>query len=246
MLKKVCYCLLLVLCLACFSSVAKDSLRVVTEEWPPYNYTNDNGKVVGAATAKVRWVLEQADIDYTLNSYPWARAIDLASSKKNVAIFSVYRTELREQQFKWVCPLISPVPTFIFKLKARTDLNIDTLDDVKRYQVSVTRGDLAQDVLTKAGFELGVNLDLAANGQISIKKLFANRIDFVIYSEKALLEQLKKINRSYDTIQKVMKLTVMENLPICIAFNKETDDSIVNKVQQMLDLLSVISEPPPF
>ena len=100
MLKKVCYCLLLVLCLACFSSVAKDSLRVVTEEWPPYNYSNENGKVVGAATAKVRWVLEQADIDYTLNSYPWARAIDLASTKKNVAIFSVYRTEIREQQFK--------------------------------------------------------------------------------------------------------------------------------------------------
>lgn len=127
MQKTVCYCISFLLCLSCFSSVAKDSLRIVTEEWPPYNYTNDNGKVVGAATAKVRWILEQADIDYTLESYPWARAIDLASSKKNVAIFSVYRTQVREPQFKWVCPLISPVPTFIFKLKARTDLNVVTL-----------------------------------------------------------------------------------------------------------------------
>ncbi|OUL56990.1 hypothetical protein B1199_16635 [Pseudoalteromonas ulvae] len=243
MRKTVCYCMSFVLCLTSYSLVAKSTLRVVTEEWPPYNYTNDNGKVVGTATAKVRWILDQAGIDYTLESYPWARAIDLAANNKNVAIFSVYRTQVREHTFKWVCPLISPVPTFMYKLKDRTDLNVTSFEDAKRYQVSVTRGDLAQDVLTKAGFELGVNLDLAANGQVSIKKLFAKRIDFVIYSEIALLEQLKKINRSYDSIQKVMELTVMENLPICLAFHKDAEDSLVNDVQEMLDLLDVVSQP---
>ncbi|MDP4983274.1 substrate-binding periplasmic protein [Pseudoalteromonas tunicata] len=234
------YFLLLVLNTSLY---AKEQLSIVTEEWAPYSVTNANHKVVGTATAKVRWVLEQAEIDYTLNSYPWARAIQLVQQNPNTMIYSIYRTKARETQFKWVCPLFEPVPLFLYKLKSRSDITAKNIEQAKDFLLSVTRDDMVNDYLIEAGFEIGRNLDISPNGQTSLKKLFANRIDFVIYSEKTLISELKGLNFSYGSFEKVVEIPLAQTAQICMAFNQDTDDALVFKVQQMLDLLNLIKEP---
>ena len=59
------------LTLISFESKSKD-LLVVTENWPPYNYLNKDGKLVGTSTAIVNKILSDADIKYKILMYPWA------------------------------------------------------------------------------------------------------------------------------------------------------------------------------
>ena len=46
-----------------------ESIKVVTEEYPPYNFTQ-NGKIIGSATTVLTAILDKAKLDYEIKSYP--------------------------------------------------------------------------------------------------------------------------------------------------------------------------------
>lgn len=52
-------------------------LEMVTEEWPPYNYTG-NGKITGISTRVVTETLHRAGIRFRITVYPWKRAYTMA------------------------------------------------------------------------------------------------------------------------------------------------------------------------
>ncbi len=66
-------------------SVSAQTLTVVTEQYPPYNY-EENGKVKGVSTEVVEEVLREAGIDFSIKVYPWTRALKMAEEQENVLI----------------------------------------------------------------------------------------------------------------------------------------------------------------
>ena len=94
-----------------------DALVVYTENYPPFSFAGADGAVDGIATAKVRQLLDEADVDYSFRLLPWARTMHFAQTQDNALIFSLTWTPKREPQFDWLAPLAESN----FYLHARAD-----------------------------------------------------------------------------------------------------------------------------
>ncbi|MCF6437140.1 MULTISPECIES: substrate-binding periplasmic protein [Pseudoalteromonas] len=224
---------ILLLLLPCFSN-AQLLLNVVTEEWVPYNFTNEKGEIVGRATKKVREVLDAADVQYEIRSYPWARSMKLAQSNKNTMIYSIYRTQERENLFQWACPLLNPVKEYLFKLRTRDDIHIESLEDAKKYTISLVRGSVSHEYLLEMGFKNGVNLDLTADPSASPRKLLARRADFIITTEYTAYERMRELGHPYELLEAVHEVKNANERRACMAFSKDTNAKLVSRIRKAL------------
>lgn len=77
------------------------AILVVTEELPPYNFT-ENGVITGSSTEVVRAVMREVGLEADIVSLPWARAMNKALTQPNVLIYTIATTPMRLPQFKWV------------------------------------------------------------------------------------------------------------------------------------------------
>ncbi len=57
------------------------SIQIVTEEFPPHNYTQ-LGRVTGMSTEVVLAVFAEMNVPAEIKIYPWARAYEMAQNKK--------------------------------------------------------------------------------------------------------------------------------------------------------------------
>lgn len=104
---------------------AHTPLKVVTELSPP-NQTRINNEVMGYSTEIVRLILAAANIDATIEIYPWARAYKMARSKPNTLIYSLAKTADREPLFHWIGTVAQFKLGFV-KLSQRSDIVINSL-----------------------------------------------------------------------------------------------------------------------
>ena len=214
---------------------ANDSLNVVTEEWRPFNYTNESGEITGRATERVKAILKRAGFDdYKINSYPWARSMTLTKNESNTLIYTILKTKEREPLFQWVCPLIGPVRVNLYKLSARDDIKISQLIDAKRYVTSIEQGESDHEYLLAQGFTNDANLDVTADPHAGIRKFFAGRVDLVLQTEWEMAENLRQFNRAPSTVKKVLEVKKESDAQGCLAFGLKTDKAVVNKVQKAL------------
>jgi polar amino acid transport system substrate-binding protein len=211
------------------------TITVVTEDYPPYNYT-EGGKITGASTEIVEATLKIAGISYTLKSYPWARTYKMAQTKKNVLIYSIGRSKKRENMFKWV-DIIAPYDIFLFKLKSRGDVTVNSLDDAKKYEIGGVRDDVRTQHLQGLGFKLQiVDTDL-----LNLKKLNQKRIDLFPIDILACVYLLKKNKFDPKNYEKTIKVEELSS-GLYMAFSKQTDDATVKKFKKALDELKSSGE----
>src|SRR5437762_1598770 len=72
------------------------TIDVVTEEFPPYNYTlKDKAgkplKITGWGTEVVEAVCKQLHVKPNIQVLPWVRAMQMAKENENVLIYSISR-----------------------------------------------------------------------------------------------------------------------------------------------------------
>lgn len=73
----------------------------VTEDFPPYNYVEDK-KPTGFATEVVQQLMAKLDEDIRIDVLPWTRAMLTAESRPDTLIFSILRTDTRENKYHWI------------------------------------------------------------------------------------------------------------------------------------------------
>src|SRR3954465_9950210 len=95
-------CMLMIL--SAFASVPAIALQMLTEEYPPYNYT-ENKALVGVSTEILVEMGKRANVPMTFAIMPWPDASDQTQKKVETCIFSTGRLPNRERIFKWVGPL---------------------------------------------------------------------------------------------------------------------------------------------
>lgn len=99
------------------SGARAEPLIVYTENYPPYSFAAPDGSVVGVATQKVRQILNESGLDYSIRLLPWARTMQFAQSEQNALIYSLTWTPKREPEFDWLALLAEAN----FYLHARAD-----------------------------------------------------------------------------------------------------------------------------
>ncbi len=83
-----------------------DDLMFLTEHYPPLNYEED-GKLQGIAVEALVEMFKLVDAEKTIKDvklWPWARGYRSVLSKKNTVLFSMARTEARENLWKMMRP----------------------------------------------------------------------------------------------------------------------------------------------
>ncbi|WP_435304168.1 MULTISPECIES: substrate-binding periplasmic protein [Pseudomonas] len=166
--------------LAASTYAAEAPLRIVTEELPPFNMTQ-NGRVTGMSTEVVQAVLKEVGVDAPIYSMPWARAYELALNESNVLIYSIVRTPERESLFQWV-GAIAPTQWYIYSLADRP-VKLNSLADAHGHQIATVNQDVGEQYLVSKGFRVGEELQSSTRYEHNYRKLKVDHVELWISNE---------------------------------------------------------------
>lgn len=172
-MKSVLRCLFcLILPTLAVGSARADGLRLLTEEYPPFNMALSNGQIGGLSTEILHELFQRAKLPYSIQLQPWIRAFNTTILENNTCVYSTTRTENREHQFKWVGPLLEN-PWVLYAGPSSPKVGLD-LESVRRYKIGGYNGDAIAQYLIARGF----NVELTPTDDLNARKLMAGRIDF--------------------------------------------------------------------
>ena len=158
---------------------AAQQFRILTEEFPPYNYTSDQDKLLGISSEIVREILKRVDHPDNIEVLPWADGYRIAQEESNIILFSTTRSSRREKLFKWVGPLVPN--NLVFFAKKDSNISLKTLEDAKSIgSIGVYKDDFGELVLKEKGF---TNLDSVLKNSQNVPKLLKGEIDLWIANE---------------------------------------------------------------
>jgi len=127
---------------------AAEALTLVTEEDPPFNYT-EQGKVAGMSTEIVAELGKRSGIPLQIQSMPWEQAYLAAQRDKDTCIYSTARLENRERLFSWIGPIA--VNQWVLIGKGDFAGNVKTVEDARKYRVGVVAKDAKVEFLMSKG-----------------------------------------------------------------------------------------------
>jgi len=213
------------------STVHAQSLRVVTEDWAPFNYV-DKGQPTGLATEMVQKLLKDASISSAIEFLPWNRAYADSLREPNVLIFTMGRNAERESLFEWIFK-VAPREIWLYRLTSRNDLAIKSLNDAHVFKLgSGPTEDASTRDLVHAGFIIGKNLDSVQAGDpdiANLQKLLRGRVDFIAVNPVSIAFAARKIGVDMKQLSQAVPVN-QEGAGYWVAMNKGSDPALVQKL----------------
>lgn len=216
-------------CLAlCFiQQLYAGSLKVFTEVLPPYQYKDSSNQPTGYAVALVNEVLKEANLDSKIKVLPWVRAYKQALNEKNILLFSVIRSNDREEQFKWIGE-IDQLEYALYGLSDRDELKVDTIQEARKYSIGTVKSSHGQSQFQQLGFRgLRSNNDY---GRL-LDMLHSKRFDLLLASKAPLEEVIKKSKYNRDDFEVVYEVSSI-NKPLYIVLSNNSDAELFEKLKQ--------------
>jgi polar amino acid transport system substrate-binding protein len=208
------------------SNASAADFKIMTEEFPPFNYTED-GKLTGLSTDVMSEVTKRIGHSSNFEMLPWARAYGLIQKKDGLILYSMTRTEAREDLFKWVGPVASN--KWVFFTKKGSGITVSSLEDAKKVKkIGAYKDDAAETFLKAEGF---TNVDSVLDDIQNVPKLMAGRIDLWIVGELQGIHKAKQKGAD-DKLEKALDV---KDTQLYIAFSKNTADEEIAKWQKALD-----------
>lgn len=227
-----------VFALACvLMCIARDSysadFRIITEVFPPYNYCK-SGQAAGLSVDIINEALARLGDDKRIEFLPWNRAYLLALEEPNILIFTIARTQEREELFKWIAPINRRVMT-LYKLAERQDVSVSSVAELKNYVIGTNSdNDAVTQDLMRFGLKKGVHFQtLHSADELNLFKLLQGRIDLVAYMPLQLRYDVEKNNLSPDLFEAAFKLPTKDD-EYYFAFSRKTPDDLVERVKLVL------------
>ena len=205
-------------------------IKLITEGWAPYQIEKD-GKLSGINVEIVKEIQKRVGNTQKIRVFPWNRGYNMALKKKGYALFTTARTKYREKLFKWVGP-IANLKLVMFKLKSNKT-EYKTEDDAKLAEsIAVTKNNASQQTLASRGFK---NLQVKTGGdnKINLTKLLDGKAELWPVGYYVGYYRIKQ--RGVQDKVVVTKAPPFLEIPLAIAFNKNTPDEIIKKWQKALD-----------
>lgn len=200
------------------SLVQAKTLRLVTLEYPPYEYTQD-GKLKGLAVDVIRRTFKEMNQPITIEVLPWARAMRYIKEGSRDAVFTAFKNPERERFADFSNQVLMQQAVSLF---VRKDSKISFDGDLRELE-SFSLG-----VVRKISYGLKLDNAIKANtfkrveeaneGTQNFGLLLKRRVDMVASTQYGGYHILKKLDRENDV--KELPISV-QNLPSYIAFSKE-------------------------
>ena len=214
--------------ISAFLTGCSQPLRIITEDNPPYNFTDETGSITGQSTEIVKQIIAKTGSQAKIEIMSWTDGYGLAQKEAGTALYSTSRVPQREQLFKWVGPIGTADNWFYRKLGS--DISIASLDDARKVKsIAVYKDDQNQLFLQGQGF---TNLDISQDPSECIKKLVSGKVDLWLAPAQGLDFVAYGAGINPAEIEPV--IFVHQN-DWYIAFNKQTPDSTIQAWQKALE-----------
>ena len=213
--------------MALFACPTAAALTLITEEYPPFNYT-ENGSVTGATVQIVREICRRLGVSDDIQVVPWARGYQQLRNQPNVALFTTARTTEREDLFHWVGPLY--VSRLAFYARQEDTRFLGSLEAIRQVQrIATYKEDYGEQELRRLGF---ANLDSSNSSKSNLLKLISGRVDlwFANSINAAGVVQATGIDP-----QKIKAVFTYHSHRSYIAISKQTAPAVVQQWQATLD-----------
>ena len=210
-----------------------DSFVVFTEPLAPVHY-EENGTIVGIATEIVEEIFKLAGHHPEIRMYPWKRAYHLVQKEKNQFIYTLNRTEKREQLFKWIGPIL-PKRTYLYKMRDRDDIDLTRLEDAKAYMTAVILGHSLTTELEEKGFEEGKNIVKVPNKTIQTKLFINKRSDLITGNEYTIYRALQSVKLSMKDVKPALFISESSYY---LGAHPDTDPSLISRLQRASETLN--------
>ena len=190
------------------------------------NYARDEG-VTGISSDILRAVCGRAEVEcQQILRFPWQRVYQQTLDDAGYGLFSTARTAEREGLFKWVGPIASN--EWVLFSKGDSSIQLNSLDDARRYRIGGYKGDAKTQFLLDRGLEVQTALRDSEN----VKKLERGQIDLWVTSNQA--GRFVARQEGVENLKMVQKLHTAD---LYLALNLQTSDELVQKLQSALDSL---------
>ncbi|WP_018231553.1 substrate-binding periplasmic protein [Thioalkalivibrio thiocyanodenitrificans] len=211
---------------------ALNGLHWITEEFAPYNYSED-GVATGIAVDVLVKVWERLGVARTpadIQVLPWARGYRIAQEQPGTCLFAATVTDARRDLFVFVEPLIDSNVSII---AARGQgLNVDGMEGLTPYRIGVVRDDIGEQSLMEKGFEgTVVRTDSA---RILMRMLQGARFDAISYNHVTASWVMAQEGIDASLYEPV--LTLREG-HMGYACHRDTDPALIARLQDALDAL---------
>lgn len=207
-------------------AAAPGALYITTEYSPPTSMEQD-GKVIGSATDKVREALTRGGIAYTIELLPWKRAYAAALNRPDACVYSTTRTPERERLFKWVGP--TDEGEWVLLGRADRQYKLTTLDDARGLRIGTYNGDARDEFLRSRGF----NVDPAPNDMINPRKLLMNRIDLWA----AGIRRGSPVLETNGWSRRIVPVLTFNRVKVFLACNRAVPDATIARLNEALEAM---------
>ncbi|PHN21351.1 substrate-binding periplasmic protein [Pseudomonas sp. ICMP 561] len=222
---------LLCLSLLLSAPVRADHYQVVTEEWAPYNYV-ENNQLTGMTTEIVRAIMALTGDNFDIVPLPSMRAGYALNSRPKTIMYSMFRTTEREPLYKWVGPIVEE-SIHPYQMADAPPLN--TLEQLRQAPMVTTRhAGLVPNTLQALNF---TNLDKTATQSPQLyRMLLAGRTDIIVGDTDAgVAYYTRQLKIPPGTLRRIPVEVYRSSL--YIAFSLDCDDEVVTGWRRALEKL---------
>ena len=205
------------------------ALTLVTEENPPFNYT-EQGKVVGLSTEIVTELGKRSGVPLQIKSMAWEDAYVAAQRDKETCIYSTARLENRERLFTW----IGPIATNQWVLIGKSDFAgpLTKVEDARKYRVGVVAKDAKVEFLMDKGVTdlREVRDDGLVPPRLMLGRDDPNRLD--LWATSAYGARRTAARANVKDVKVVMNL---HRVPLFLACGRNTTPETVRALNQAFE-----------
>ena len=206
-----------------------DDLRWIGQDYKPYSYVNEAGERAGSSVALVNKIMGKIGSTKQVKDieiHAFSRMFVHQNNDPNTVFFPLARTPDREDYFKWVGPIAMDEPVFFAKKSKNIIIKSD--GDLNQYKIAGRDGYGPVKSLN--------NVDLGDSDQEDLQKLQADQVDLVICNKASCLATMQDQGMKIDDYKIVYS---MQTSDLSLAFNKETDDKLIEQVKKALEEIKI-------
>ncbi|NCC74135.1 MAG: transporter substrate-binding domain-containing protein [Sphingobacteriia bacterium] len=210
------------------TSGAPDILQFYTEQYPPLTYRNSFGEITGFGTDLVKEIMRRNQRFYDIRLSLWSNGYQLALHNPNFCLFTMDRTEIREELFNWVGPIGTNITYFY--VKTGSGITINTVDEARNLNAIGTVSSWFSDqYLRELGF---INLVAQEDPAEMVTLLMDGAVQAIVCSNVTIADILHDAGYEYEQITPTVDILSSDYY---IAFSKNTDNTILTQWQTTLD-----------
>lgn len=199
-------------------AVAKERIRLVTCEWPPY--AGKNLPNYGFTSEIIVKAFDAVDYSADIAFYSWKRCLRKTRHGNADAVFSAYHTDERAETFAMSDPYV--YSSLYLCARAGSGITYERLEDLRGLRIGVVLGFANSPAFDNADYLTKVT---AVSDMINLRKLLTHIVDLIVIDRYVAIHHL---NTSPHLSRSAGRLDFLEpplqSAPVHVMFSRAISD----------------------